>query len=489
MLIKINGNLGSLNGLPVQTHSISIEEKVSCLNIKINTTECGWLQLMLWDPAGKLRMQHLHLKKQSCITISEELNQNNCTTVSGYLPLGQYILEIFVDPRENIEYEIAVEDKSLDNINENIQIWTDGNYSSKGILLNKYDFTKRFSEENRWYSGDCHAHSTLSDGKQTMKESMASAEKMCLDFYFITEHNILPTAWYKGKVLAIPGVEVTGQPSHFNALGLNKWIDLRPNSIDGGISTQEGMNRLLEEVATNGAIRSVNHPALFPWRFEYKDTLLKNMDTIEIINDPTFKDSKLATEKALQLWNILWQNGHKIWGIGGSDSHLLPEEKYEGASKPSLIGDPKTWVYSKGLSAEGIITSIKQGRVYVSRGPELDIKIKCCGLEYLPGSDLSELFKENKELVLEYFIRFDYLEEECELKFVENGEEIICKKIIGGENYKFQLLWQGADYVWTRMELRNKEGHLLLFTNPVYKGEKKEKLTNWGELLEKAGGY
>ena len=147
MLIKINGNLGSLNGLPVQTHSISIEEKVSCLNIKINTTECGWLQLMLWDPAGKLRMQHLHLKKQSCITISEELNQNNCTTVSGYLPLGQYILEIFVDSRENIEYEIAIEDKSLDNINENIQLWTDGNYSSKGIFLNKYDFTKCFQRK------------------------------------------------------------------------------------------------------------------------------------------------------------------------------------------------------------------------------------------------------------------------------------------------------------------------------------------------------
>lgn len=489
MLIKINCNLGSFNGLLVQTHSVKIEEKISCLNIKFNTTDNAWLQFMLWDPLGRLRMQHLHLDKQSSIIISEKLNENGCTVAGGDLPIGEYTLEMFVDIRNNIEYEIIIENKSSANVDNGFELWTDGNYLSREIFLNKYDYTKKLSEESRWYSGDCHTHSIISDGKQTVKGSMASAEKIGLDFYFITEHNILPTAWAKGSVLAIPGIEITWETGHFNALGLNKWIDFRLNSIDGGLSTEAGMNRLLHDATNNGSICSINHPSLYPYSWQYNDTLIKNIDTIEIINDPTFLDNKLATEKALILWNILWQDGHKVWGIGASDSHILPEEKHQGSNSPSLIGDPKTWVYSNGLSPEGIIDSIKQGRVYVSRGPEMHMSINCEGEEYLPGSDLSEHFNRNKKMLLQYSIKIDGMEEECELRFIENNVEVICRKIINGENYNFQFLWSGEDYIWNRIELKNKKGDLLLFTNPIFKGKGEKILKNWGELLKKTKVY
>ena len=40
----------------------------------------------------------------------------------------------------------------------------------------------------------------------------------------------------------------------------------------------------------------------------------------------------------------------RVFGVGGSDSHNLEDEFYEGASLPSAVGDPATWVFCDGLS-------------------------------------------------------------------------------------------------------------------------------------------
>ena len=147
---------------------------------------------------------------------------------------------------------------------------------------------------------------------------MDQAKKMGLDYFAVTDHNILPTKWIRDDVLTIPGIEITSSKGHFNALGLKKWIDWRPTCMDGGMETEEGMNRILAEAKFAGALVSINHPMLKPWEWQFKTTPLSLVDVIEIWNDPTYKDNPAATEEALQLWDILWNDGHRIYGIGGS---------------------------------------------------------------------------------------------------------------------------------------------------------------------------
>ncbi|SPY32047.1 Uncharacterised protein [Peptoniphilus harei] len=58
------------------------------------------------------------------------------------------------------------------------------------------------------------------------------------------------------------------------------------------------------------------------FEFLVDDYSLDDLKFMEIINDPTYMTSIDAVEKALKAWDLLLQNGYKIYGIGGSDSHL-----------------------------------------------------------------------------------------------------------------------------------------------------------------------
>ena len=95
------------------------------------------------------------------------------------------------------------------------------------------------------------------------------------------------------------------------------------------------MEETIREARENHWITSINHPFLTIWKWRYDQTDLDDIDCLEIINDPTYTDAKDANEKAVRFLDALWQDGHRIYGVGGSDSHNLIEERYEGAG-PSL---------------------------------------------------------------------------------------------------------------------------------------------------------
>ena len=60
--------------------------------------------------------------------------------------------------------------------------------------------------------------------------------------------------------------------------------------------------------------------------------MLDGVDCLEIINDPTYPDAAHANDKAVHFLDELWNDGYRIYGVGGSDSHNLIEERYEGAT-------------------------------------------------------------------------------------------------------------------------------------------------------------
>lgn len=42
----------------------------------------------------------------------------------------------------------------------------------------EFDIDKNYSDESRWYKGDFHTHTRLSDGKETTRSAMKKAEQM-----------------------------------------------------------------------------------------------------------------------------------------------------------------------------------------------------------------------------------------------------------------------------------------------------------------------
>lgn len=71
-----------------------------------------------------------------------------------------------------------------------------------------------------WYRGDCHVHSTYSDGELTPPQLAAAARAAGLDFLATTDHNTVDThdAWSSedgADLLVILGEEVTTRAGHW----------------------------------------------------------------------------------------------------------------------------------------------------------------------------------------------------------------------------------------------------------------------------------
>ncbi|MCD9023958.1 CehA/McbA family metallohydrolase [Cohnella silvisoli] len=454
--------------------------------------EESWGPLLLWDPNGELRVQYLHYRNFKTVVLHRDPLYSSYLTVPGPLPLGEWKFEILGSVKNfSIQWECGSGSLPDDVVVHNGQagFWSATGHEDEdgAIVLSGYDWNSQRNQAKKWYKGDFHTHTILSDGKLTPEEGMRQAEKMGLDFFVATDHNLIPTVWPEGYPLVIPGMEITSSKGHFNALGLKKWVDWRQSGEDGGMESEEGMNRVLEDTAKAGALRSINHPMLAPWDWLFKETKLANIDTMEIWNDPTFPGNPQATEKALILWNALWNEGYRIPGIGGSDSHNLPTESYEDNGPPSLIGEPATYVLSDGLSAGEILKAVKRGNVYVTRGPVLDIAITVGKRNFVVGDDLTSAVNAAEDGMVHCLLVVSN-QTSGSIRWIENGIEVLAQPIGIEDKYECVFDWNNAEYVWRRIEIRGNEGELLAFTNPVYCGEKKPGITTWDQLIDKVSG-
>jgi hypothetical protein len=453
-----------------------------------------WRSLSLRDPEGKIRLSHLDCYNSRTAVIGRNPERSSYLAVPGLIPAGEWKIE-FAERWESeartftFEWEAGYGDLpfDIDIPSGERNFWTDTASGQNHYELNLYDWLECREYSSRWYKGDFHTHTVLSDGKMTPEQNLEQAYRMGLDFFVVTDHNLLSTSWPKGRTLVIPGIEITSEYGHWNALGLRQWIDWRSCSSDGGMDTQQGMNRLMEEAEQQGALRSINHPMLAPWAWVHEDTPLALVDCMEIWNDPTYHSNPAATEKALVLWSVLWNEGCSVTGIGGSDSHLLPSESYRENGPPSVIGDPATYVYADGLSAAAVLEAVRKGRVYVSRGPVLDISVEVDGKTYPLGSDLTEAVNASPpDGTMSCTITLSN-GTEGKIHAIQNGKEVSVHEIAeDGRIYEFTFDWREAGYVWMRFELRSPSGELLAFTNPVFSGAKKPAIVTWKQLLDKA---
>lgn len=245
-----------------------------------------------------------------------------------------------------------------------------------------YEEAAPLDETERFYAGDLHAHSRESgDASPTIGDLVAFAEAQGLDFVELSDHNTVSqldfiTAAQKEHpgVLIVPGVEYTTYAGHANGIGATVWVDHKVGQP--GVSIEAAAAQLREQ----GALFSINHPRLdlgdlcigCAWDHDLPP---ESIDAVEIA---TSGAALLLIGDTLAYWDSLCDTGRHVAPVGGSDDHSAGEDEGQ-FSTP--LGEPATYVRSKGLSVKGLLEGIRNSRTVVKidgvSGPmvELDSEI------------------------------------------------------------------------------------------------------------------
>ena len=335
-----------------------------------------------------------------------------------------------------------------------------------------------------WYRGDFHAHTQYSDGALTPHELLDAARNAGLDFFAITDHNTIDALPHFGNpddILVIPGMEVTLPHGHYNVFGLRDLCD----GLDGLRRPRHkhlAPTKRMAAVSEQGLLNSINHPCLPPWHWRDETTDLRFVHCLEIWNDPSFAANSVGNPRAVQLWTAWLNAGHRVTAIGGSDFHS-PFPKLNTPQSPEQLGVPSTYVYARELSTAAILQSLREGRTYISLGPQVAFQASVKGRHYAIGSDLGEI----DSAVLFTATVMAAASPFC-TRLLKNGQ-VIAEATSTSE--QLTLHYEDRDdyrkAAWYRLDVLNLAGQHLAITNPIFRGPKPAPMRcQYGDFMQDA---
>jgi len=214
--------------------------------------------------------------------------------------------------------------------------------------------------------GNCHTHSTASDGTIPPQDVARRYEEAGYDFIYLTEHcdkltsGAFPDfdALSKGEMLVMPGVEYrnttmrNGKAMMAMLLGLGTL----------GISHWKAG---LDQQTTIDAINEDGGLALLACTYWDGRTLPDMIDLtgvagIEIFNATC--ESACSKGIAVMHWDELLEAGHRVWGLAVDDAHFSAWPDFA-LGWIVILADEKT--------PAAVSQGIRSGRFYSSCGPEI----------------------------------------------------------------------------------------------------------------------
>lgn len=272
---------------------------------------------------------------------------------------------------------------------------------------------------NKWYKGNLHAHTNISDGEFSVNECLSLYRENGYDFIAITDHwkwNFLP---FDSGITVLPGCEYDFGTKCSTGVYHIVAIDCNGEPcIDRTSTPQEA----IDAIHSCGGICSLAHPA---WSLNSPENLmkLKNVDMTEIFNSVSDIPGNCRPYSGVIL-DIMAARGH-MWKLcAADDTHFYGKTD----SCRSFV-----YVNSSSEKREHIVKALKEGKYYASQGPQISVEIK--------GDKLAVETTPVCEIV--FYTGKVYVKDRCIV-----GENITC-----GE-YKIK-----PDDDFVRVEVKDKNGN------------------------------
>lgn len=276
------------------------------------------------------------------------------------------------------------------------------------------------------------------------------------------DHSIITTQFLKGSYLIIPGTEITlDNEVHYNAYGMTKLVDFTTYFREGR-TKQEILEALFSDLDKKNVHLSINHPFAEGMTLQH-DFNLTYFTFLEVMNAPYSVEDFIDNEKAIRFFDYLWNSGHYVVGIGGSDAH----KKNHHNNYP--VGIPKNKIAVKDSSINGILTSMKQGHVLILDEIEAEIEFR---------NEHNELVLPGSEVVGPVTIKAQ-ANEELDWRIIDNGH---CTREITGRKLEDVIKIEKNHFV--RIEGK-KADKTVFFVNPlVNQLESKPPIHSFSQLLK-----
>jgi hypothetical protein len=227
-----------------------------------------------------------------------------------------------------------------------------------------------FSMPGRFWRGNLHTHSNLSDGALPLDTVVNRYKAVGYDFVTMSEHFIDHFNWPIADTRHLRGNDFTtilgaelhapvtsaGELWHILAVGLP--LDFAP------ASKGETGPQLAARAKQAGAFIAIAHPA---WsRYTLDDgRALSFAHAVEIYNHGCAIENDLG--EGFYLLDQMLNLGHKLAAIATDDAHFKTPDHFGG------------WVHVKAesLDPEALLTALKAGHYYSSQGPSIhDIRMQ-----------------------------------------------------------------------------------------------------------------
>jgi hypothetical protein len=218
--------------------------------------------------------------------------------------------------------------------------------------------TFRYSVQGSWYKGNCHIHSTASDGGKTFAELEQMYAGAGYDFLFRTDHWVVSQVDRRSDIasesslLWFDGIELNGRDyagANYHVVCLGRF---------DGLMREMGFVAAMEAARAQGGLIILAHPL---WMGNSMDDALRwGFHGVETYNHVCrWLNGK---GDGLAHWNAMLAQRPNTLGLAVDDAHLRPEH-------PGWNGG---WIVVQAAerTEEAILSGIRAGRFYSSCGPK-----------------------------------------------------------------------------------------------------------------------
>lgn len=211
------------------------------------------------------------------------------------------------------------------------------------------------------WKGNCHCHTTLSDGRLSPDQVAALYAEAGYDFLSITDHRkVVDPRTIDTSLLLIPGVELDymlhrrhRQAVHILGIGVGMDVMATPGLMD---SPQQGV----DGIVSSGGKAVFAHPA---WSLNGPDVIeeLHGLSAVEVYNHMSDDPWNGRRGDSSEVLDLCCADGVCLPFVAGDDAHAYDGDECHSA----LIACAPT------LTAESILSALGSGQVYASQGPRI----------------------------------------------------------------------------------------------------------------------